>query len=163
MTLWQEYMPKRLLKQFSDNVKHLLSRTRFRRCFACTETACPMENFVKLVKNKLKLFLYGCRYAIFPKKLGRAESPVIPTVFGLSKTLVVLWRLWHLRLILMPHCFTTAVSKNGFMKNFFMDTASLPKTALKPIWIVLGLHIEQQDTPPSYKNVQRRGILLQLS
>lgn len=64
----------------------------------------------------------------------------------------------------MPHCFTTAVSKNGIMKKASLWTpASLPKTALKPTWIVLELHIEQKDTPPLYIFVRRRGILLQLS
>ena len=34
--------------------------------------------------------------------LKSAESPVIPTVFWLSKTLVVLWRSWHLLLSPLP-------------------------------------------------------------
>ena len=60
MTLWQESMLKPLLKRSSDNIGS-------GGVLTVSETACPMVNFVKLVKNRLKLFLYGCRYAIFAK------------------------------------------------------------------------------------------------
>ena len=41
-----------------------------------SETACPMVNFVKISVNRVKLFLYDCRYAIFAKtfKVPKSQS-----------------------------------------------------------------------------------------
>ena len=65
--------------------------------FISLETACPMANFVKNSVNWGQVVLIWLQVCHFCEKLGNAESPVIPTVFGLSKTLVVLWRSWHPR------------------------------------------------------------------
>ena len=58
--------------------------------FFSFETACPIVNFVKNSVNWGKVVLIWLQVCHFYKKLGSAESPVIPTVFWLSKTLVVL-------------------------------------------------------------------------
>ena len=65
--------------------------------FFSFETACPIVNFVKISVNWGQVVLMWLQVYHFCKKLRSAESPVIPTVFGLSKTSVVLWRSWHLQ------------------------------------------------------------------
>ncbi len=61
-----------------------------------SETACPIVNFVKISVNWGQVVLIWLQVCHFCENLQSGEKPVISRVFGLSETLVVLWRSWHL-------------------------------------------------------------------